>query len=109
MVPILNVDDKSKNDRIDKGLRDGTYDVTDLQSTRNSLSDEGKQIMQSTLEVGEDEEGNLIAKSNVMSSIIEAKQAEQDIEEFLTKRKRWQKLNKFNRLAVGIVTCWSIY
>ena len=106
---VLNVDDKSKMIELTKGLADGTYDITDLQSTQNSLSDEGKKIMQDVLAVGEDEEGNLTTKHALMGSIIAAKQAEKTISEGVAaEEEKIARLQQIQQTAtVGIVALFG--
>jgi hypothetical protein len=93
---LLNVDDKSKMIDLTKGLADGTYDVTDLQSTQNSLSEEGQKVMQDTLAVEQDSNNKTVAKSNVMKSIITAKQTEEEITKGV--REEEEKIAKFKQI-----------
>jgi hypothetical protein len=72
----LEIEDKAKVIELVKGIKEGTYDVTDLQSTFNSLSEEGQEIMKKRLATEEDSVGKTIASSDLMSGILEAKEAE---------------------------------
>jgi len=105
----LDVEDKSKMIDLTKGLVDGTYDVTDLQSTQNSLSEEGQKVMQDTLAVGVDEQGKLEAKSDIMKTIIIAKKAEGDMAEGIANEE--ERIAKYKQiqqtLTVGIVAIFA--